>query len=48
VDVGFTTAVETSRLKWLTAGSGSVIDAHGTGFVNYRRNWKTLYKKFKN
>jgi hypothetical protein len=23
VDVGFITAVETSRLKWLTAGSGA-------------------------
>jgi hypothetical protein len=29
-------------------GSGAVIDADGTGFVNYRRNWKTLYSKLKN
>jgi hypothetical protein len=34
VDAGSTTAVETSRSKWRTAGSGAVIDADGTGFVN--------------
>jgi hypothetical protein len=48
VDAGFTRAVQTSRLKWLTAGSGAVIGADGTGFVNYRRNWKTLCNKLKN
>jgi hypothetical protein len=30
----FTTDVETSRFKWLTAGSGAVIGADGAGFVN--------------
>jgi hypothetical protein len=34
VDVGFTTAVETSRLKLLIAGSGVVNGANGTGFIN--------------
>jgi hypothetical protein len=48
VDVGFTTAVETSRLKWLIEGSGVVIGADGTGFVNWRRNWKTFCMKSKN
>jgi hypothetical protein len=48
VDVGFTTGVETSRLKWLTAGSGAVIGADGTDFVNWRRNWKPLCNILKN
>jgi hypothetical protein len=34
VDVCFTTAVETSRLRWLKAGSGAVIGADGIGLVN--------------
>jgi hypothetical protein len=33
VDVGFTIAVETSRFKWLTAGSEAVIGADRTDFV---------------
>jgi hypothetical protein len=46
VDAGSTT-VWTSRSKWRTAGSGAVIDADGTGFVDERRNWKTLCSKLK-
>jgi hypothetical protein len=48
VDFGYTTAVETSRIKWLRARSGTVIGADETGFVNWRRNWRTLCNKLKN
>jgi hypothetical protein len=34
VDIDFTTAVETLRLKWLRAGSGDAKGTDETGFVN--------------
>jgi hypothetical protein len=34
VDAGYTTAVETCRVKCLTAGNGAMVGVDGTGFVN--------------